>query len=153
MLLDGSRDMSKIQSISFLCKKSEHYKLAGYCDADYTGDHKTRRSIIGYVFKIGSGTFYWCSNRKLIISLSTIEVEYKAATRATQEITWFKLSTKDLYQKIDYPIPLHCDNQFAVRLQKIRSFVLEQSLWRIHYHFIREKVLKEEYAWPSRKLV
>ena len=36
--------------------RSESYKLTCYYDADYAGDHDTRRSTTEYVFKIGSGT-------------------------------------------------------------------------------------------------
>ncbi|RVW66753.1 Retrovirus-related Pol polyprotein from transposon RE1 [Vitis vinifera] len=40
-----------------LYKKGEDYKLVGYCDADYAGDHDTRRSTTGYVFMLGSEQF------------------------------------------------------------------------------------------------
>ena len=42
-------------------KRSEDYKLARYFDADYAGDHDTRRSITGYVLKLGSRTISWCN--------------------------------------------------------------------------------------------
>ncbi|KAE8665979.1 tir-nbs resistance protein [Hibiscus syriacus] len=51
------------------------------------GDHDTRRSTTGYVFKLGSGTISWCSKRQPTISLSTTEVEYRAAAMAAQEST------------------------------------------------------------------
>ena len=37
-----------------LYKKGEACKLLGYCDADYAGDHDTRRSTTGYMFSLGS---------------------------------------------------------------------------------------------------
>ena len=39
-----------------LYKRNENCKLVGYCDVDYVEDHDTRRSIIWYVFKLGSIT-------------------------------------------------------------------------------------------------
>ncbi|KAE8686769.1 Detected protein of unknown function [Hibiscus syriacus] len=71
-----------------LYKKGEDCKLVGYCDADYAGDHDTRRSTIGYVFKLGSGTISWCSKRQPTVSLSTTKAEYRAAAMAAQESTW-----------------------------------------------------------------
>ncbi|KAE8724613.1 tir-nbs resistance protein [Hibiscus syriacus] len=65
--------------------KGEDCKLVGYCDADYAGDHDTRRSTTGYVFKLGSGTISWCSKRQPTVSLSTTEAEYRAAAMAAQE--------------------------------------------------------------------
>ncbi|RVW59276.1 Retrovirus-related Pol polyprotein from transposon RE1 [Vitis vinifera] len=68
-----------------LYKKGEDYKLVGYCDADYAGDHDTRRSTTGYVFMLGSGAISWCSKRQPTVSLSTMEAEYRAAAMAAQE--------------------------------------------------------------------
>jgi len=65
-----------------LYKKGEDCKLVGYCDADYAGDHDTRRSIIGYMFTLGLGTVSWCSKRQPTMSLSSTEAEYRASAMA-----------------------------------------------------------------------
>ncbi|KAE8675430.1 putative RING/U-box superfamily protein [Hibiscus syriacus] len=81
-----------------LYRKGEDCNLVGYCDTDYAGDHDTRRSTTGYVFKLGSGTISWCSKRQPTISLSTTEAEYRATAMAAQEtsgkdrsLSWEKL--------------------------------------------------------------
>lgn len=56
---------------SLLCKECESYKLTGYYDVDYARDHNTRRSTIGYVFRIGSVTISWYSKRQQTVLLST----------------------------------------------------------------------------------
>ncbi|KAE8723075.1 PLAC8 family protein [Hibiscus syriacus] len=89
-----------------LYKKGEDCKLVGYCDADYAGDHDTRRSTTGYVFKLGSGTISWCSKRQPTVSLSTTEAEYRAAAMAAQESTWLIQLMNNLHQPVDYAIPL-----------------------------------------------
>ena len=58
-----------------LYKRSEDCMLAGYSDVDYAGDHDTRRSIIGYVFKLGLRIIFWCNKRQPTVSLSTREIE------------------------------------------------------------------------------
>ncbi|KAL0324852.1 UNVERIFIED_CONTAM: Secreted RxLR effector protein [Sesamum radiatum] len=68
-------------------KKGEECKLVGYSDADYAGDHDTRRSTTGYVFMLGSEAVSWCSKRQPTMSLSTTEEEYRAEAMAAQEIT------------------------------------------------------------------
>ena len=85
--------MSNLQSNMY--KRSKDYKLVGYCDADYAGDHDTRRSSTRYVFKLDSRTIYWYIQRQPTVSLSTREVEYIAAVGAAQESTWLKLLMKD----------------------------------------------------------
>ena len=52
-----------------LYKKAETCKLSAYCDADYAGDHNTRRLITGYVYKIESGVVSWCNKIQPIVSL------------------------------------------------------------------------------------
>ncbi|KAM2686201.1 hypothetical protein EV2_009117 [Malus domestica] len=127
-----------------LYKKGEDYKLIGYCDADFTGDHDTRRSTTGHVFRIGSGVVSWCSKRQPTVSLSTTKAEYKAVAIAAQENAWLVQLMGDLYQLVDYPVPLYCDNQSAIRLAENPIFHARTKHVEVHYHFIREKVLQEE---------
>ncbi|KAE8699425.1 hypothetical protein F3Y22_tig00110578pilonHSYRG00054 [Hibiscus syriacus] len=127
-----------------LYKKGEDCKLVGYCDADYAGDHDTRRSTIGYVFKLGSGTISWCSKRQPTVSLSTTEAEYRATAMAAQESTWLIQLMNNLHQPVDYAIPLYCDKQSAIRLAENPVFHARTKHVEVHYHFVREKVLQEE---------
>lgn len=57
-------------------------------------------------FNLGPGPISWCSKRPPIVSLSTIEVEYRVAKMAVQESTWLIQLIKDLHQKIDYSVKL-----------------------------------------------
>ena len=55
-----------------------------------------------------------------------------------------KLMMEDWHQKIDYIIPLYCDNQSAIRLVENLVIHARTKHTEVHYHFIREKVLKKE---------
>ena len=68
-----------------LYKKGETCKLAGYCDADYAGDHDARRLTTGYMFSVGIAVVSWSSKRQPTVSLSTIEAEYRVVAAAAQE--------------------------------------------------------------------
>ena len=125
-------------------KKDQDCKIVGYCDADYAGDHDTRRSTTGYFFKIGSGTVSWCSKRQPAISLSTTEAEYRAAAMAAQESTWLMQLMEDLHQPRDYKVSIYCDNRSAICLAENPVFHARTKHVEVHYHFIREKVLQEE---------
>ncbi|KAE8665560.1 PLAC8 family protein [Hibiscus syriacus] len=114
------------------------------CDVDYAGDHDTRRSTTGYVFKLGSETISWCSKRQPTISLSTTEAEYRAAVMAAQESTWLIQLMNNLHQPVDYAISLYCDNQSTIRLAENPVFHARTKHVEVHYHFVREKVLQEE---------
>ncbi|XP_047270520.1 uncharacterized mitochondrial protein AtMg00810-like [Capsicum annuum] len=72
-------DISFAVGYGIMYKRGEDCTVVGYCDADYVGNHDTRRSTIGYVFMLGSGEISWCNKRQPTVSLSTTEVEYRAA--------------------------------------------------------------------------
>ncbi|XP_073057014.1 secreted RxLR effector protein 161-like [Primulina eburnea] len=127
-----------------LYKKDESCKLFGYYDADYSGDHDTRRSTTWYVFMLGKGPISWCSKKQSTVSLSTTEAEYRAAAMAAQESSWLLQLLKNLHQPTDYAIPLYCDNQSAIRLAENPIFHARTKHVEVHYHFIREKVLQEK---------
>jgi hypothetical protein len=44
------------------------------------GHKDSRRSTTGYVFTIGGTTISWISKLQKVVAISTIEVEYVAAT-------------------------------------------------------------------------
>ncbi|KAE8668864.1 tir-nbs resistance protein [Hibiscus syriacus] len=135
-----------------LYKKGEDCKLVGYCDTDYAGDHDTRRSTTGYVFKLGSGTISWCSKRQPTISLSTTEAEYRATVMTSQESSWLIQLMNNLHQPVDYAILLYCDNQSAIRLAENPVFHARTKHVEVHYHFVREKVLQEEIEMRQIKI-
>lgn len=95
--------------------------LSGFPDADWAGDHDTRRSTSGYVFNIGSGAISWSSKRQPTVALSSCEAEYMGQTQATKEA----ISLKSLLAQQDsslaegvHAVIIHCDNQGAIALAK-----------------------------------
>ncbi|GKU88341.1 hypothetical protein SLEP1_g2621 [Rubroshorea leprosula] len=73
------RYVKRTLDYGILYKSGTKCKVLGYCEADYVGCHDTKRSTTGYVFNLGSRVISWCSKRQPTISLSTTEVEYRAA--------------------------------------------------------------------------
>ena len=84
-------------------------KLQGYIDADFAGDIDSRKSTTGFVFTLGGTTISWASNLKKIVTLSTTEAKYVAATEAGNEMIWLHGFLDELGQKQEMGI-LHCDN-------------------------------------------
>jgi hypothetical protein len=56
--------------------KSEQNDLRGFIEFHWVGDGKTRKSIGGYVFRLGCSLLTWCSKQQPTIALQSIEVEY-----------------------------------------------------------------------------
>jgi hypothetical protein len=66
--------------------KSKH-ALEGYADADGSMN-EDRHAILGYAFLIDSSAISWSSKRQEIVSLSTTESKYVAATHGGKEAIW-----------------------------------------------------------------
>ena len=67
-------------SLGLFYSKTKDYKLAGYSDSDWCEDIDDRKSTSGYVFFMGNTAFTWLSKKQLIVTLSTCEAEYVAAS-------------------------------------------------------------------------
>jgi hypothetical protein len=65
-------------------------ELTGYSDSDWAGNLDDRRSTTVYAFNIGSRVVSWSSKKKPIVSLSSIEVGYKALHATTCEVVWLR---------------------------------------------------------------
>jgi hypothetical protein len=91
--------------------------LVGYANADGSMA-EDRRAITGYAFLIDGGTISWSSKRQEIVSLSTTESEYIAATHGMKEALWLRSLISELYGPISEATTLFSDNQAAIALTK-----------------------------------
>ena len=113
----------------------EKQGLTGYTDADGASqDH--RRAISGYAFFIDGGAVSWSSRKQELVTLSTAEAEYVAATHAAKEGIWLRQLIGELFSPIDNPTPLYCDNQAALTLATTDNFHARTKHIDIRYHFI-----------------
>ncbi|KAL1582041.1 hypothetical protein WHR41_09299 [Cladosporium halotolerans] len=115
-------------------------KLTGYSDADWGGDHATRRSTSGYIFMMGGGPISWCSKRQATVALSSCEAEYIALTQATKEAVWLRLLLTELGVPDAEPTRILADNQGAMALAKNPEFHTRTKHIDIQYHFVRQEV-------------
>ena len=70
--LQGAKD------VCLTFTKSERFDIEGFCDSDYSTNLDKRRSVTGYVFKVGGNTVSWRSTLQHVVALSTTEAEYMA---------------------------------------------------------------------------
>ena len=66
-------------------KSGPHQTLVGYCDSDYAGDFKTRRSTTGFCFKYRHSAISWSSVQPATVATSTCEAGYMALSEAVKE--------------------------------------------------------------------
>jgi hypothetical protein len=109
--------------------------LTGYTDADGSMG-EDRRAVSGYAFLIDGGAVSWSSKRQDIISLSTTESEYVAATHAAKEALWLRSFIGQIFAPFTEPITLFSDNQSAIALTKDHQYHARTKHIDIHFHFI-----------------
>ncbi|KAG7585690.1 Reverse transcriptase RNA-dependent DNA polymerase [Arabidopsis thaliana x Arabidopsis arenosa] len=126
------------QGIWMGCNKNT--ELVGYCDADYAGDTKDRRSTTGYCTFIGGNLVTWRSKKQKVVSLSSAEAEYRAMRKLTTELMWLKALLKDFGIDTSKPITMHCDNQAAIHIASNSVFHERTKHIEVDCHKVREQV-------------
>jgi hypothetical protein len=127
--LKGTRDLW----LSYGGLKGE---LVGYADADGSMS-EDRHAINGYAFILNGGAISWSCKRQEIISLSTTESEYIAATHAAKEALWLRSLLSQLFASPDQPTTLFSDNQSAIALSKDHQYHARTKHIDVRFHFIR----------------
>ncbi|RVW59933.1 Retrovirus-related Pol polyprotein from transposon TNT 1-94 [Vitis vinifera] len=84
----------------------------------------------------GGTAISWASNLQKIVTLSTTEAEYVAATEAGKEMIWLHGFLDELGKKQEMGI-LHSDSQSAIFLAKNSAFHSKSKHIQTQYHFIR----------------
>lgn len=109
--------------------------LEGYTNADRSSQEHCH-AISGYVFLVNWGVISWSLKKQELITLSTAESEYVAATYATKEAIWLWWLIDKIFQPITKPITLYSDSQSAIALTKDGSYHAHTKYIDIWYHFI-----------------
>ena len=77
-------------------KWSKDVNLLGYTDNDYAWDIDDRKSTSGFVFFPNGAAICWSSRKQKIVTLSSIEAEYVAATASAYYGVWLRVILKEL---------------------------------------------------------
>lgn len=101
---------------------TEKKYLIGYTDSDFAGNLDDRKSTSCYVFHLSSGVISWASKKQPIVTLSSENAEYVAATSATCQVVWLRRVFDGLKQKQQGPIAIYRDNTSAIALSKNSVF-------------------------------
>uniref|UniRef100_A0A2N9G770 Integrase catalytic domain-containing protein n=1 Tax=Fagus sylvatica TaxID=28930 RepID=A0A2N9G770_FAGSY len=127
-----------------LYSPSKEFKLFGYSDSDWAGDMDDRKSTTGFVFYMGDTTFTWTSKKQPIVTLSTCEAEYVAATSSVCHAVWLRSLLKELHMSQEEATEIFVDNKSALALAKNPVFHDRSKHIDTRYHFIRECIARKE---------
>jgi hypothetical protein len=74
------RYIKGIEEFGLFYQKTNIFELAVYLDDDWCGDIDDRKRTSRYAFYMGGITFTWLSKKQPIVTLSTCEAKYVAAS-------------------------------------------------------------------------
>ncbi|GAA0167068.1 transmembrane signal receptor [Lithospermum erythrorhizon] len=127
-------------TIQFGIYYKNHGKLDVYTDSDYAGDLEDRKSTSGYVTIMSSGAVTWCSKKQPIVTLSTTEAEFVAATVCTCQVLWMKKVLAELGYEENVCTQIKCDNSSTIKLSKNPVMHGRCKHIDIRFHFLRDLV-------------
>ncbi len=119
-------------------------QVHGYTYADWAGYVSDRRSSSGFMFSFGNGAVSWSSKKQPIVALLITEVKYRGVTITTCEVVLLQKLLSDVGQLVDAPIAIYYDNISSILLANNPIYHARTKHIKVHYHFIKEKVLTKE---------
>ena len=123
---------------------SENFKLIGYIDSDNGGSIDDRKCTSRYTFHFRTGVVSWASKKQPIVTVSSAEAKYVAATSVACQAIWMRRVLKDLSQNHQEPTTIIYDNNSAIALSKNHVFHKRTKHIDTRFHFIRELVNNKE---------
>jgi hypothetical protein len=114
--------------------------LVGFSDSDFAGNKDDRKSTTGTVFFLGSSAVTWASQKQKLVTLSSCEAEYVAATSGACQGVWLCRLLGDLIGDAPTTVKLRIDNMSSIALCKNPVYHDRSKHIDVKYHFIRECV-------------
>ncbi|GKV48172.1 hypothetical protein SLEP1_g54998 [Rubroshorea leprosula] len=119
-------------------KNGEKSELFGFTDSDFARDLDDRKSTSGYVFIMGTAAISWTSRKQSIVTLSTTEAEFVAATTCACQAIWLRKVLEELQVKQEGPMLIFCDNSSTIKLSKNLVLHGRCKHMDVRFHFLRD---------------
>jgi hypothetical protein len=112
--------------------------IVTYCDADFAGDLRSRKSTSGFCTLMYGACIMWGSKAQASVASSTVEAEYLAASLVAKECLWLAKLLSALGVSCT-PLQIKCDSTGALR-QIERSTTARTKHIDVIHHFVRDRV-------------
>ena len=121
-------------------RKKGDQRLLGYTYSDYAGDLDDRKSTSGYLFSSAGGVVSWSSKKQPVVTLSTTEAEFVAASFYATQCVWMRriLEQIEWKESIATSTIILCDNNSAIKLSKNPVLHGRSKHIDVRFHFLRD---------------
>ncbi|KAJ9558313.1 hypothetical protein OSB04_012927 [Centaurea solstitialis] len=113
------------------------FDLVAYTDSDYGGANLDRKSTSGGCQFLGGRLVSWQCKKQTIVSQSTTEAEYIAASQCCSQVLWIQNQMQD-YGLSFLQTPIYIDNNSAISIVNNPVKHSKTKHVEIKYHFIRD---------------
>ena len=96
----------------------KNYSIQGYSNNDFVGDSDDRKNTTSQLFFMGNSAITWNTVKQNVVSLSSCEAEYIAASAASCQDIWIVRFVEELLNIKVRPFNLYVDNKSAISLSK-----------------------------------
>lgn len=134
------RYLSGTMDFGIWYKRGGDGEMLIYTDSDFAGDIDSRKSTSGYVFLIDNAAVAWSSKKQPIVTLSTTEAEYVAASSCACQAIWFNRILEELKYDVEGSTVILCDNTSTIKLSKNPVFHGRCKHIGVRFHFLRDLV-------------
>ncbi|KAG6491227.1 hypothetical protein ZIOFF_052563 [Zingiber officinale] len=118
--------------------ENEQVVLYGYSDSDWGGSKEDMKNTSGHCFSFGSGMITWNSKKQEVVAQSTAEVEYVAATGATDQAIWLRKMLSNLNHDQEVATTILCDNKSAIAMSQNPIFHNRTKHMKIKFYYLKE---------------
>ena len=126
-----------------------HTWISGYSDTSHAGCPLSGRSTTGYCIYYGGNLISWKSKKQNVVSLSSVETEYRAIARTACELTWVRRLVQELGDVFTGLMEMYCDNEASMHISKNHIFHERTKHIEVECHYVREKIVGTENEPPS----
>ncbi|XP_049397189.1 uncharacterized protein LOC125861305 [Solanum stenotomum] len=109
-------------------------------DLDWASCPFTRRSVTGYMVKIGDYLVSWKAKKQNTVSRSSAEAEYKSLASTVSELVWLLGMLKEVGVEVQLPVQVYSDSQAAIQIAANPVYHERTKHIEIDCHFIREMI-------------
>jgi hypothetical protein len=119
------------------------FELVGWSDSDYAGDLNDRKSTTGFVFMLGDSAISWSSKKQPIVTLSTTEAEFVAASACACQCVWLRYVLNHMKIGSNDRTVIKCDNSSSIKLSINPIMHGRCKHIDVRFHYLRDLVKDE----------
>ncbi len=92
---------TKNECLILVKNEKKNASIEVFSDADWAGDKATRKSVTGGVLKLNGSVVKWLCKKQTMVTTSTMEAEYVAASQVTQAAKGLWMLMNELKQNLN----------------------------------------------------